>query len=136
MRQRRENNWSFLDSIATDHIEIDYDTDGDGPDKVRKVKIRRAHRASAIRLCNGAYENINAEVVNVVKLRQQWQSIMEKVQTLAKLDDEMLDLVEEEALETEIEEADIVREWLALCIIDIDEAIGLAETLLLPQSHP
>ena len=58
-----------------------------------------SHRASATRLCNSAYENINAEVVNVAKLKQQRQSIAEKVQTLSKLDEEMLDLVEEEALE-------------------------------------
>ena len=103
------------------------DTDGDGPDRTRKIKIRRAHRSSATRLCNSVYENIKAEVVNVAKLRQQRQSITEKVQTLAKLDGEMLDLVEEEALETEIEQADIVRERLTLCIIDIDEAIGVAE---------
>ena len=78
-------------------------------------KIRRAHRASTTRLCNSAYENINAEVVNVAKLKQQRQSIAEKVQTLSKLDEEMLD------------QADIVREKLTLSIIDIDRAIELTE---------
>ena len=69
------------------------DTEGGGPHRTSKIpKIRRAHRASATRLCNSAYENINAEVVNVAKLKQQRQSIAEKVQTLSKLDEEMLDL--------------------------------------------
>ena len=96
-------------------------TDGVGSHRASKIpKIRRAHRASATRLCNSAYEDINADVVHVAKLKQQRQSVTEKVQTLAKLDEEMLDLVEEEALEAEIEQADIVREKLTLCIIDTD----------------
>ena len=48
---------------------------------------------------------------------------------MAKLDEEMLDLTEEKDLEAEIEQADLVRERLTLCIIDIDEAIGRAETI-------
>ena len=65
--------------------------------------------------------------MNVAKLKQQQQSIADKVQTLSKLDEEKLDLVEEEAVEVEIEQADIVREKLTLCIIDIDRAIELTE---------
>ena len=107
------------------------DTDGDGPDRTRKIKIRRAHRSSATRLCNSVYENIKAEVVNVAKLRQQRQSITEKVQTLAKLDGEMLDLVEEEALETEIEQADIVR-GLPYVLLTLMRPLELPR----PEAHP
>ena len=65
--------------------------------------------------------------MNIAKLWQQRQSIEGKVQILAKLDEEILDLVEEDGLEAEIEQADIVKEKLTLCIIDIDQAIELAE---------
>ena len=46
------------------------DTEGGGPHRTSKIpKIRRAHRASATRPCNSAYGNINAEVVNIAKLK-------------------------------------------------------------------
>ena len=60
---------------------------------------------------------------NTGRLKQLKQSLSTKMKILAKMEDELLQLVEEEQLETEIEESDLFREKAELAIIAIDEAL-------------
>ena len=92
----------------------------------RKKRIRAAHRASATRNVNGAYDLIKASEVNLAKLRQAKQTLTEKLKTLADCDTQILELTGEDDIENEIEQADLTREKITLCIIDIDGAIDLA----------
>ena len=89
----------------------------------RKKRIRAAHCASATRNVNGAYDLIKASEVNLAKLRQAKQTLTVKLKTLADCDTQILELTD---LENEIEQADLTREKITLCIIDIDGAIDLA----------
>ena len=59
-------------------------------------------------------------------LKQQRQTIVEKVEALSRLDAEIVDLTPVGKLEEEIEQADIIREKLTLCILDIESAIERA----------
>ena len=90
----------------------------------RKKRIRAAHR-SATRNVNGAYDLIKASEVNLAKLRQAKQTLTEKLKTLADCDTQILELTGEDDIENEIEQADLTREKITLCIIDIDGAIDL-----------
>ena len=92
----------------------------------RKKRIRAAHRSSATRDVNGAYELIRSSEVNLAKLRQAKQTLTEKLKTLADCDAQILELTAEDDLEGEIESADLTREKITLCIIDIDAVIDLA----------
>ena len=92
----------------------------------RKKRIRAAHRSSATRNVNGTYELIRSSEVNLAKLRQAKQRLTEKLKTLADCDAQILELTAEDDLEGENESADLTREKITLCIIDIDGAIDLA----------
>ena len=55
--------------------------------------------------------------MNLAKLRQAKQTLMEKLKTLADCDAQILELTSEDDLENEIEQADLTREKITLCII-------------------
>ena len=46
-----------------------------------------------------------------------------KLDVLSKLDDELIEMVTEKELDYEIEQADIIKEKIGLCIMNIDQAI-------------
>ena len=46
-----------------------------------------------------------------------------KLDILSKLDDELIEMVTEDELDHEVEQADIIKERIGLCIMDIDEAL-------------
>lgn len=77
--------------------------------------------AQPLEFLKSAYENIETGEPNSTKLKQQKQTIIEKLETLSRLDAQILDLTPVDNLE-EIEQADIIREKLTLCIIDIESA--------------
>ena len=60
---------------------------------------------------------------NLAKLRQQKLSLSGKVGVLCKLDEELLEMIEEDELEHEVEQADVIQERISLCVIDIDQAL-------------
>ena len=75
----------------------------------KKRKIRGGHRASATRMVNAVGEMIAAtptSKLDVKRLLQLKLSLEEKLSTIKQLDGEILDLVEDGALEEEIEQAD------------------------------
>lgn len=96
----------------------------DGAAISRKKKVRAAHRGSATRIMGQTYENLGSgEGPNLSRLRQQKVSLTEKLELLSKLDDELIEVVTEEELEAEVEQADIVREKIRVCVNDIDQAL-------------
>ena len=62
--------------------------------------------------------------LNVAELLQYKLPLEEKLSTLTRLDGEILDLVAEEEVEDEIEQADVFKERIRLVMINIDDAVG------------
>ena len=68
----------------------------------QKKRIRGGHKASAMRILSQIDVLLKQESPDLSKLSQLKLSIHEKLETLKLLDGEMLDLVEEEELTSEI----------------------------------
>jgi len=97
----------------------------------RKRKVRAAHRGSATRIMNQVAENLGSpDGPNLPRLKQQKTSLAEKMEVLCKLDNELIEMVDEEELDHEVGQADIIREKIGVCIIDIDEALARTESLV------
>ena len=90
-------------------------------DPPRKRRVRGAHRASVTRLLSQLEEAI--ETGDARRLKQLKQSLTDKSNVLAKLDDELIELVEEEQLEAEVEQADLIKEKISLAIISIEDTL-------------
>ena len=79
-----------------------------GEATTRKKRVRAAHRGSVTRLLGQLDEAL--ESADVRRLRQLKQSLIDKLDILSKLDDELIQLVEEEQLDTEVEQADLIKQ--------------------------
>ena len=66
-------------------------------------------------MMHSSYEAMEATKINVARLKQLRQTLSEKLDTLAALDAQLLEVTEEEQLEAEIEQADGLREKITLC---------------------
>ena len=86
-----------------------------------KKRVRAAHRGSVTRLTGQLQEIVGSGDVCKLKLLRNSQT--DKLHILAKLDDELIELVSEEQLEAEGEESDLYREWVGLAIISLDDAL-------------
>ena len=87
-------------------------------DAPRKKRVRGAHSAPVTRLISQLEEAIESD--DARQLKQLKQSLTNKASVLVKLDDE---LIEEEQLETKVEQADLIRERIGLAIISIEDAL-------------
>ena len=93
----------------------------------KKKRIRGGHRASATRMVQTVGEMITAfeaeptSELNVKRLLQLKLSLEEKLSTLKQLDGEILNLVENEAVEEEIEQADAFKEKIYTATVSIDK---------------
>lgn len=97
------------------------------PDSVsRKKKVRAAHRASVTRMMAQAQDLTAEEGLDLPKLRHKREGIAAKAQILGKLDQEIVEEVHEDNLESEIEGADLVRERIELAIMELDSALSAA----------
>ena len=72
----------------------------------KRKRIRAGHRASATRTLTKVNEASTSETSDESKLLQLKLTLEEKLDTLKLLDGEIIDLIEEDALATEIEQAD------------------------------
>lgn len=72
----------------------------------RKKRSRTGHRASATRLMNQATTALGADERDVDQLKLTRQMLETKVKTLKSLDEEIAELVPDEELEDEIQQAD------------------------------
>ena len=98
-------------------------------DLARKGKVRGGHRSVTRRGISGADETLDSvdpmslTSPHMVKLTQQRDALKEKMKTLRLLDEEILDLVKDEEIEEEIEEADCFREVIQLAIGRVEAAL-------------
>ena len=90
----------------------------------RKKRTRTGHRASATRLINQATATLGAAEVDIDELKLIKQLLMEKTRTLKSLDEEIAELVPEEELEEEIQQADQQIERVYSTIAKINKALG------------
>lgn len=88
----------------------------------KKTNVRRAHRASATKYMKQVEEVVERGEVN--RLRQLKQFLSGKLRVLAGLDEEIIELMSEEDLESEIESADGVRENIELAILLIEDELN------------
>ena len=70
----------------------------------------KGHQASTTRIINQTYDSLKAEKVNVLRLKQQETALKEKLTTLKEFDAKILDQLEDDEIETEIEQADTCNE--------------------------
>ena len=90
----------------------------------RKKKVRAAHRASVTRMIDQVQEMLSSgEGLNAAKLKQRKQALQAKTELLNKLDEEIVEMVPEDGLDEEVEQADLVRERIELAIIELNGAL-------------
>ena len=97
-------------------------TDEQTAHRTRRGNVRRAHRASVTRFMNQIDAAIESK--NTRQLKQLKQSLTAKLSVLMKLDDELIELVEEGDLEAEVEKADDIRQKIGLAILNIEDALA------------
>jgi hypothetical protein len=75
------------------------------------------------------YESLESgEALNLPRLRKQKSQLSGKLDVLSKLDDELIKMVAEDELDAEVEQADIIKEKIGLCNMDIDQALEHASS--------
>ena len=95
----------------------------------RKRRQRAGHRSSAKRIISSVIDVLGGGDISQVreheiKLKQQRDSLQQKLNTLRQLDAEILDLVAEEEIEGEIERADLLEENVQLAIANIENTLS------------
>ena len=95
----------------------------------RKRRQHAGRRTSAKRIILSVIDvlgggNISQVLEHEIKVKQQRDSLQQKLNTLRQLDAEMLDLVAEEEIEGEIERADLLEENVQLAIANIEKALS------------
>ena len=99
----------------------------------RKKRIRGGHRSSTTRIISQIYESVEStdEVESVMtKLRQCKLVLQEKLEIIKQLDDEILQLVDDEEVENEIEQADTFKERVQRAMIDSSRALETRESMV------
>jgi hypothetical protein len=91
----------------------------------RKKRIRAGHKASATRILSQLDDVLGAvdpaSAVDTAKLTQLKLSLQEKLDTLKRLDEEILELTEEDKFEDEIKQADSYKEGIYSAMAKIDK---------------
>ena len=99
-----------------------------GEELTKKKRIRAGHRASVTRIIAQVQQALESEELNSSKLKQQLQTLREKVDVLCKLDSDILSALEtEEDITGDIEQADIVKKTLESTIFDLEAALTTQE---------
>ena len=93
----------------------------------RKKKVRGGHRSSASRTITQIYEALESTTgieTNLTKLTQCKLALEEKLEIVKHFDSEILELVSEDKVESEIEQADVFGERVQRAVIDANNAIS------------
>ena len=103
----------------------------------RTRKVRGGHRGSVKRIISTVNDILECSdpsgiAAQTAKLNQQKVSLQDKLKTLESLDEEILNLVIEEEIEEEIEQADIFKESVLLVIIQIERALATTQFISTP----
>ena len=86
-----------------------------------KKRVRAGHRDSAIKILNQVEKTLAIEPPNAPKLMLLKMSLEEKLDTLKTLDNEVVDLIEEEAALEEIEQVDKFKQSIYAVMIKIKD---------------
>ena len=90
----------------------------------RKKGSRLAHRGSATKTVTKVNDELyKPDGPDSQHLRQYQLALQQKIQTLTTLDEQILELVEEDELEDEVDQADIVKEKIGFCLLNIEDAL-------------
>lgn len=90
---------------------------------MKKRRIRAGHRASATRTLTKVNDTLAAETLDEERLSLLKLALEEKLGTLKLLDSEIVELSEEDALVTEIEQADEYKSDIYGALVKIDKAL-------------
>ena len=99
----------------------------------RTKKVRAGHRSSATRLMNqleGEYEIEDGPTLD--RLKQCKVSLNEKLDKLRELDEQILALVKDENIESEIEQADQFKERIQQAVFRVEHKISARESSTVP----
>ena len=109
---------------------------------VKKKKVRGGHRAHATKLLGTAREVLEEyDGTEKDSLMQTKIALMEKLETLRRLDDTILDLVSaeedgEEKIAAEIEDSENIKAEIPGVVLAIDEALKDNSAVVTPTSQP
>ena len=93
--------------------------------------MRAAHRGSVTRQPGQVDKTLeSADTHDVRRLKQLKQSLVSKLDILSKTDDELIELVNEQQLDAEVEQADLIKENISIAVISIDDAVRAFATRL------
>ena len=90
----------------------------------RKKRIRAGHRASTTRILGQVQPSIASDPRDVSKIKQLKRSLKDKLQSLSDLDQGILELTPEEAIETEIVQADEIKERIHVALSQLDHGLS------------
>ena len=89
----------------------------------KKRRIRAGHKASATRMIRQVEETFRREAIDLSKLSLLKCSLQEKLETIKILDGDIVDLIEDDKLTEEIEQADFYKETIYDALLKIDKAV-------------
>ena len=89
----------------------------------KKKRVRGAHKASATKIMQQVTELVESESPNQTKLACLRLALNEKLETLKALDVEVIELIEDDSVVTDIERADEFKETVFSSLLSIDRII-------------
>ena len=95
---------------------------------VRKKKVRAGHRASTTRILGQIDPAVTTEPLEVPKITQLRRSLEDKLTSLTALDNEILPLLDKEAIEAEIVQADEIKEQVYAALSKLEVALKPGHT--------
>lgn len=102
----------------------------------RKKVIRRGHRGSATRMMRQIDELLADTTPQEQRLAQLKLSLEEKLQTLKLLDTEMLQLLKEEELDAEIQQADEYKDQIYAALVKLTPSAATAVATPVTTARP
>ena len=94
----------------------------------KKRRIRVGHKASATKTIRHIDEILATDMPDKARLALLRLTLKEKFETIKALDTEVIDLIEDESLADEIEQADSYKETIFTSLIRIDKLIEILST--------
>ena len=103
------------------------------PDLItRKKRLCTGHQASTTKILGQVQPAIDSEPLDVAKIDQFKRSLEKKMKSLSLLDNEVLTLIPEEAIEDEIVQADEIRERLYTALSRLGNKLNPTAPILRP----
>ena len=100
----------------------------------RKKKVRAGHRASVTRTQGRVAATLGASPPDLDKLSMLKLTLEEKLKTLKELDAKIIELVSEDVLETEIQQADECQEIFE-ALVKVNRTLTLATVTSIATPH-